>query len=135
MDIMNITKVAYGCASLEILTERIAARAENEVAVVTTRNRPTRHAEVVGGSLFWIIKHHLVARQTILGFAEVENEKRWRILLDARLVLVHSQPRRAHQGWRYLAAEDAPRDFDMGNAGLAEMPSALRGELSALALI
>jgi len=132
---MNITKVAYGCASLEILTERIAARAENEVAVVTTRNRPTRHAEVVGGSLFWIIKHHLVARQTILGFAEVENEKRWRILLDARLVLVHSQPRRAHQGWRYLAAEDAPRDFDMGNAGLAEMPSALRGELSALALI
>ena len=132
---MNITKVAYGCASLEILTERIAARAENEVAVVTTRNRPTRHAEVVGGSLFWIIKHHLVARQTILGFAKVENEKRWRILLDARLVLVHSQPRRAHQGWRYLAAEDAPADFDMGDAGLAEMPTALRGELSALALI
>ena len=132
---MNITKVAYGCASLEILTERIAARAENEVAVVTTRNRPTRHAEVVGGSLFWIIKHHLVARQTILGFAEVENEKRWRILLDAKLVLVRAQPRRAHQGWRYLAAEDAPADFDMGDAGLAEMPTALRGELSALALI
>ena len=104
MTSMNITKVAFGCSSLEILQERIAARAENEVAVVTTRNRPTRHAEVVGGSLFWIIKHHLVARQTILGFAEVENEKRWRILLDAKLVLVHSQPRRAHQGWRYLAA-------------------------------
>jgi len=132
---LNITKVAFGCASLDILSERIAARAENEVAIVTTRYRPTRHEEVVGGSLFWIIKHHLVARQTILGFAEIEGEKRWRILLDARLVLVRSQPRRAHQGWRYLAAEDAPTDFDLGDAGMAEMPSALRGELSALALI
>ena len=135
MDVMNITKVAYGCASLEMLTERIAARAENEVAVVTTRNRPTRHAEVVGGSLFWIIKHHLVARQTILGFAEVENEKRWRILLDARLVLVHSQPRRAHQGWRYLEGADAPTDLGEAGAGVSEMPPALVGELAAMGLI
>ena len=37
---LNITKVAVGCASLEILAERIGVRAENEVAVVTTRNRP-----------------------------------------------------------------------------------------------
>lgn len=132
---LNITKVAFGCASLDILKERVAARVENEVAIVTTRYRPTRHEEIIGGSLFWIIKHHLVARQTILGFSEMEDEKRWRIHLDSRLVMVRSQPRRAHQGWRYLAAEDAPADFDMNDAGLAEMPSALRGELSALALI
>lgn len=132
---LNITKVAFGCASLDILKDRIAARAENEVAVVTTRYRPTRHEEIIGGSLFWIIKHHLVARQTILGFSEMEHEKRWRILLDSTLTLVRSQPRRAHQGWRYLAADDAPADFDTNDAGLAEMPSALLGELSALALI
>ncbi len=132
---LNITKVAVGCASLEILAERIAARAENEVAVVTTRNRPTRHAELIGGSLYWIIKHRLVARQEILGFEEMEHERRWKILVDARLVPVLERPRRAHQGWRYLAGDDAPADVSAAHGALGELPAALRGELSALALI
>jgi len=132
---LNITKVAVGCASLEILTERIAARAENEVAVVTTRYRPTRHEELIGGSLYWIIKHRLVARQEILGFAEMEGERRWQILVGARLIPVLERPRRAHQGWRYLTGPDAPADIDGSHGSLGELPPALRGELSALALI
>ncbi|MGV3480631.1 MAG: DUF1489 family protein [Sphingobium sp.] len=132
---LNITKVAVGCASLDILAERIAARAENEVAVVTTRYRPTRHEELIGGSLYWIIKHRLVARQEILGFAEMEDSRRWQILVAARLVPVLERPRRAHQGWRYLEGKDAPADIDAGHGALGELPAALRGELSALALI
>jgi len=132
---LNITKVAVGCASLDILAERIAARAENEVAVVTTRYRPTRHEELIGGSLYWIIKHRLVARQEILGFVEMEDSRRWQILVAARLVPVLERPRRAHQGWRYLEGKDAPADIDAGHGALGELPAALRGELSALALI
>lgn len=132
---LNITKVAVGCASLDILAERIAARVENEVAVVTTRYRPTRHAELIGGSLYWIIKHRLVARQEILGFAETEESRRWQILVDARLVPVLERPRRAHQGWRYLDGKDAPADVDAAHGALGALPAALRGELSALALI
>lgn len=132
---LNITKVAVGCASLDILAERITARAENEVAVVTTRYRPTRHAELIGGSLYWIIKHRLVARQEILGFAETEDSRRWRILVVARLVPVLERPRRAHQGWRYLEGKDAPADIDGADGALGELPALLRGELSALALI
>lgn len=132
---LNITKVAVGCSSLEVLAERVAARAENEVAVVTTRYRPTRHEELIGGSLFWIIKHRLVARQEILGFREMEQERRWQILVDAALIPVLERPRRAHQGWRYLKGGDAPADIGGQHGELGDLPAALRGELSSLALI
>lgn len=131
---LNITKVAVGCASLEILAERIAARSTNAVAEVTTRYRPTRHGELIGGSLYWIIKHRLVARQEILGFEEMATEKRWIIRLDSRLVPVAPRPRRAHQGWRYLAAADAPADIG-GEGDTGALPPEMLGALSSLALI
>ena len=132
---LNITKVAVGCASLEVLAQRIAARGDDAVATVMTRYRPTRFDELIGGSLYWIIKHRLVARQTILGFDSAEEGKRCLIRLDARLVPVHGYPRRAHQGWRYLESKNAPPDFDTGDADLAALPAQLASELSALALI
>ena len=130
---LHITKVAVGCPSIEFLAERIAARSVNDMAVVTTRYRPTRHAELIGGSLFWIIKHRLVARQEILGFEEMENERRWMIKVDARVIPVDPRPRRAHQGWRYLVDGDAPPDRDIGTG--AALPADLRGELEAIGLI
>ena len=130
---LHLSKVAVGCASLDILAERIAARAENEVAVVTTRYRPVRHAELIGGSLYWIIKHRLVARQTILGFEEIEDEKRWKILVDHRVVPVVARPKRAHQGWRYLTVGKAPPDLGAFEDGDA-LPPGMLGELAALGL-
>jgi len=135
MGTLNITKVAFGCTSVDYLRERIAARAVDGVHEIPTRYRPTRHAELIGGSLFWIIKHRLVARQTILGFVEMETEKRWIVRLDARLVPVRARAKRAHQGWRYLEAANAPADFDGGDTDLAELPPAMLNELAALALI
>jgi hypothetical protein len=132
---LNITKVAVGCASLDILRDALAARGGNEVTTVTTRYRPTRHPELIGGSLYWIIKHRLVARQTILGFDEIETEKRWIIRLDARLIPVRPRPKRAHQGWRYLTAADAPADFDGGDGDLSSLPPRMVNDLAALALI
>ncbi len=76
----------------------------------------------------------MTARQTILGFAENE-ERKTIIRLDPRLVPVRAWPKRAHQGWRYLAAADAPQDFDGSEDGVAELPPMLLGKLSALALI
>ena len=38
------------------------------IVPIVTRFRPTRADELVGGSLYWIIKHRIAARQTILGF-------------------------------------------------------------------
>ena len=66
---LHLTKVAVGCASVEALQNRIARRITvgNEVRV-PTRMRPKRMAELVGGSLHWIVKHRIVARQQILRF-------------------------------------------------------------------
>ena len=132
---LHMTKVAVGCASLDLLAERIAARATGEVVDITTRYRPTRHAELIGGSLYWIIKHHLVARQTIVDFVAIPDAPRWIIRLDSALVPVRPWPRRAHQGWRYLAGQDVPPDFDRGDPDVAALPDAVRDELAALALI
>lgn len=130
---LNITKVAVGCASLEILQRSISARSSNGVAVITTRNRPTRHTELIGGSLFWIIKHKLVARQMILGFEEVENERRWKIQLASELVPVMPRAMRAHQGWRYLELGDAPPDRD--EAIDNGIPPEMRNDLEAIGLL
>jgi hypothetical protein len=132
---LHLTKVAFGAASVDHLAERLRQRAEAGPVIVTTRFLPKRHEEVAGqGSLFWIIKHHLVARSAILRFGEAEGG-RVSIHLDPELVLVEARPRRAHQGWRYLEAADCPADLAGDRTGVAAMPAALMGRLSALALI
>ncbi|HYD36377.1 MAG TPA: DUF1489 family protein, partial [Allosphingosinicella sp.] len=88
-----------------------------------------------GGSIYWIVKHRIAARQTIIGFAEREQDRRTIIRLDPSLVPVRALPRRAHQGWRYLAAEDAPLDLAGDDSGLAELPPELSARLASLALI
>ncbi|PZO69858.1 MAG: DUF1489 domain-containing protein, partial [Sphingomonas taxi] len=69
---LNITKVAVGCADPDALRDRLSGRASAGETFITTRYRPTRHGELIGGSLFWIVKHQLVARSRILRFEEDE---------------------------------------------------------------
>ena len=134
MSSLNISKVAVGCASLDALRKRQAARAAGGVVPIVTRFRPKRAEELIGGSIFWILQHRITARQTILGFEEREEDRRTIIRLDAELVPVRPHPKRAHQGWRYLQREDAPGDLAEGDVE-AELPPALMRTLAALALI
>jgi hypothetical protein len=129
---LHLTKVAFGCTSLEHLSERIAAR--GDVVRLTTRYRPKRFEEIVGGSLFWILKHRLVGRSEIIGFDDAEGGKT-DIVIKARVIATVAQPKRAHQGWRYLEASDAPADLGAGVEGAAELPAALAGELTAMGLL
>ncbi|TPG14217.1 DUF1489 family protein [Sphingomonas koreensis] len=132
---LHITKVAFGASSLDHLAERLKARAEAGPVFLTTRYLPKRHVEIAGhGSLFWIIKHQLVARSPILRFGEAEGG-RVAIHIDPVLVLVQARPKRAHQGWRYLEHADAPVDLGAGASGVADLPAALIGKLAELALI
>ena len=130
---LHLTKVAVGCASLEALQNRIARRVSNEVVRVPTRMRPKRMEELAGGSLHWIVKHRIVARQLILRF-EDRSDGRLDIVCSAEVELVPPMPKRAHQGWRYLEESDAPRGEDDGS-GLGQLPPALYGKLAALALV
>jgi hypothetical protein len=93
-----------------------------------------RADELIGGSIYWIVKHRITARNRIVGFAEGE-DRRTIIHLDSELVPVKALPKRAHQGWRYLAPSDAPGDFEGGDDGIGALPPGLAVKLSALALI
>jgi hypothetical protein len=133
---LHLTKVAFGCDSVDYLSQRLASRGGPWEH--TTRYLPKRHAEIVpegaaSGSLFWIIKHQLVGRTPIIGFGEAEGG-RTAIRLEPRLILVHPRPKRAHQGWRYLEGSDAPADLGEGG-DVAEIPPALMRELAAMGLI
>jgi hypothetical protein len=122
-----------GCASLEALQNRIARRVSNGEVRVPTRMRPKRMDELVGGSMHWIVKHRIIARQQILRF-EDRSDGRIDIVCSADLVLIPPRPKRAHQGWRYLEDGDAPSGVDDGS-GLSDLPPRLYGKLAALALV
>ena len=130
---LHLTKVAFSCASVETLQRRVAARAVNGELRVATRMRPKRADELVGGSLHWIVKHRLVARNRILRL-EDRKDGRIDIVCSADLEVIVPVPRRAHQGWRYLEEGDAPTNVDDGT-GLGDLPPRLYGKLSGLDLI
>ncbi len=121
--------------SVDQLAARWQARAAAGEGFLTTRYLPKRHEEVTGtGSLYWIVKHQLVARSAILHFGEAE-EGRIAIHLHPEVVLIHARPKRAHQGWRYLEHADAPVDLADDETGVAALPPLLVGKLSGLALL
>jgi hypothetical protein len=137
MDVMaglHITKVAVGCTDVDVLRERLHGRAADGETFVTTRYRPTRHAELIGGSLYWILKHQLVARSPILRFEEDERGH-CLIRLKAGLVPIRAAFKRVHQGWRYFPADYAPADLDGEADELAALPPRLVAALSSLALV
>src|SRR6056297_1536394 len=71
-----------------------------------TRMWPKREAEIVnGGSIYWVIKGFIQARQRVLRLDEVTGQdgiRRCAIVLDRELIRVEATPKRPFQGWRYL---------------------------------
>ena len=133
MPTLHLTKVAFGCRTIEALEKRVAARSNDGEMRVATRMRPKRSDELVGGSLHWIVKHRLVGRQQILRF-EDRKDGRIDIVLSGALELIAPSPKRAHQGWRYLEADNASIG-DGDGSGLADLPPLLYSRLAALALV
>ncbi len=128
---LHLTKIAFGAKSYAEIESWFANRPR---LAVNTRYCPKRVEELAGGSLYWIHEHAIVARNAILGFEQQDNG-RWWIHLDARLVPVQTTPRRAHQGWRYLAGEDAPPDLTGPDGREEALPARLAGELAKLGLV
>jgi hypothetical protein len=130
---LHLTKVAFGCRTIEALEKRVVARTREGEIRVATRMRPKRADELIGGYLYWIVKHRLVACQQILRF-EDRSDGRIDIVCSAELVLIPPSPKRAHQGWRYLDETAAP-SADGDGSGLADLPPRLYGKLATLALV
>jgi hypothetical protein len=106
-----------------------------------TRNHPRRADEVLaGGSLYWVIRGQIRVRQRVTGFTSRRDDKGRAyclIEIDPDLVPTLWRPWRPFQGWRYLAAADAPPDAvaaDLAAGDVAAMPERLVAELRALGL-
>ena len=128
---LHLTKVAFSCASVETLQRRIAARSSGGELRVATRFRPKRAEELIGGSLHWIVKHRIVARQRILRFDD-RRDGRIDIVCSAELETIVPVPKRAHQGWRYL--ETAVSE-EADPSGIADLPPRLYVKLAELSLV
>lgn len=105
----------------------------------TTRMMPKRSAELLaGGSLYWVIRGEISCRQRLLAIRPVvdrDGVRRCALVLEPSVTLVEPRPYRAFQGWRYLAAKDAPRDLDRAAPGASDMPEAMRRQLRDLGLL
>jgi hypothetical protein len=144
---MHLIKLCVGVESLDELAAwqamrlvQMRAAGQPPELVHRTRQMPRqRDAILGGGSLYWVIKGSIQARQNILDLrAETDGEGRplCAIVLGEQLTATRPQPRRAFQGWRYLAPKDAPAD--LGPACAADpdgMPPAMRAALAELALL
>ena len=129
---LHLTKVAFACRDLEALQERVRRRAVDGEVRIATRMRPKRADELIGGNLYWIVRHTIIAGVEILRI-EDRSDGRIDVVCSADLRTVTPMPRRAHQGWRYLEDRDAPATGD--RTGLSELPPQLFGKLAALALV
>ena len=128
---LHLTKVAFGCRTIDALVKRVAARTHGGEMRVPTKMRPKRMDELIGGSMHWIVKHRLVGCQQILRF-EDRKDGRIDIVLAGELELIPPSPKRAHQGWRYLEEEAVPED---AGDGLAELPPRMYAQLAGLGLV
>lgn len=104
-----------------------------------TRMWPRREAELLpGGSIYWVFKGTMLARQTLIALEERkgdDNISRCALILSPELVRVAAVPRRPFQGWRYLAETDAPPDIAASRAGESTLPPHLARELANMGLL
>jgi hypothetical protein len=135
---VHLKKLSVGSDSLDTLKSWQALRlAETGRLMHVTRNRPRRADEILdGGSIYWIIKGVMIARQKIIDLAEIQRadgRPACGLVLGSELVATTPTKMRIFQGWRYLEAEDAPADLT--GAADESMPPALAAELRALGIL
>ncbi|MBT3767964.1 MAG: DUF1489 domain-containing protein [Rhodospirillaceae bacterium] len=142
---LNLIKLAVGVEDVdhlqEIQTRRLKAaalRSKETKLFHITRNKPRRMAELIeGGSMYWVIKGFVRARQCILGVEDgIEGETRsgCGLVLEPILVRTQMMPWKPFQGWRYLEGENAPVDVN-SDASEVELPAEMAAELRNLGLL
>lgn len=138
---LHLVKLCVGVDTVEALSTWQAQRSAQRLAEGAdprprhvTRMWPRRAEELLaGGSLYWVIRGVIRVRQKIDALEEVIGEdgiRRCAIVFEPPLIPTAPRPRRAFQGWRYLAAADAPRDISGGRGDATDLPPGLREELA-----
>lgn len=141
---LHLIKLCVGVESLQELRrwqkQRLAEKkkkGQKPELVHITRQTPKRSAELLdGGSLYWVIKGQIAARQRLIALRPITHKgvPHCALVYDKKLVPVLRRARSAFQGWRYLDPKDVPPDVAPSKGGKG-LPEALQQELAALGLL
>jgi hypothetical protein len=143
---LHLLKLCVGAESISDLEEWIEEQMLMRVRMGrpqeqahTTRMVPKRLDELMDeGSLYWVIKGQISARQRLLAirpFTDADGIGRCHLVLEPVVVALEPRPCRPFQGWRYLADKDKPRDISGRSGDLGIMPEQMRRELAELGLL
>jgi len=118
---VNIVKLAVGVQSVEelaLIQRRFlnqSVNQENNCFYHSTKLMPKKHEAIVkSGSLYWVIKGVICARQKIVAITkQVDSDgiKRCKIFLNDSIVKTTPIRKRPFQGWRYLKKNKTPADI------------------------
>ena len=141
---LHLIKLCVGVSSLDELADwqrrRLAdkkKKGQKPELIHLTRQTPKRAAELLdGGSLYWVIKGQIAARQRLLALRPMTHKgvPHCALVYDKKLVPVLRRARSAFQGWRYLEPAGAPADVAPLKGGKG-LPAALQQELASLGLL
>lgn len=141
---LHMIKLAVGVDDLAHMKKLQAARRKQRRQKpgtphwVYTRNMPRRAEELLdGGSLYWVVRGVIRARQELVGFDEdfdkEEARKYCKIKVKRTIIPTSPQACRAFQGWRYFEDDRVPPDRASGDTG--DMPEEMAAELKRLGLL
>lgn len=143
---LHLLKLCVGCDTVEELQDwqrqrlrklRQADPAANLMHV--TRQTPRRAGfERGASSIYWVIAGFIRARQLVKDLQEVRGADgiaRCGLILEPKLAITEAYPRRPFQGWRYIPAEEAPKDLDPSRNLETSIPAAMRNDLLELRLL
>lgn len=141
---LHLLKLCVGIDSVD----HLVARQRRRLAAIgdfagpaylthVTRNMPKRAAELLdGGSLYWVIRGRIRARQRLVGIEplfDADGRRRCELRLDPTAVRTRPRPQRPIQGWRYLPPAAAPPDLDAADG--EDVAPEMMAELRALGLL
>ena len=141
---LHLIKLCVGIDTMGELEDWIVERRRRpdgvaDAHVHVTRMVPKRAEELIDcGSIYWVIRGQLSCRQAIRDvapFTDRDGTGRCRIVLEPLVVPVAPRPCRPFQGWRYLAAGDAPADLGSAADAIRALPEQMRRELVELGLL
>ncbi len=143
---LHLLKLCVGADSIDDLRDWVAERCLVAVAAGlephsshVTRMVPKRVEELLdGGSLYWIIKGQLSARQKLLDiktFTGGDGITRCELILGPEVIEVAPAPRRPFPGLALSGGGCGPARPVASGANLEEMPDDLKRELAELGLL
>lgn len=142
---LHLLRPAAGCESLYHLSQRQIRFCRDfegkNHPVISTKRKPVRENELLrGGSVYWIIKRAIQARQEIKAMTMIDDPnggERCLIFLEPQLIRTEPFPHKPFQGWRYFKPSDAPKDLGLysGEEDEDEIPQEMYDDLREMGLL